>query len=238
MQRKRVMWLLIIGLFFLSVLIGLVSAQTPPGTIFDPVRDMFASWLKGDLSVNVAKYLLVILLTAIIYSILDLTPFLRGEGKSSLRWLVAFIVGFLGTAYLNASDIYAILASYNALGFVLSAAVPFIILLFLSIQTHKDGGPMGRIFSRVIWVGFIVFLVYKLISGYQVGLIKGGMVIGYLIVLGFSLAWAIFLEKEFVKLLFKEERKTMEEKLVRKLKLQSAKRNAEAKSAAEEVSGS
>src|SRR3989344_5338985 len=235
MQRKRVMWLLIIGLFFLSVLIGLVSAQTPPGTIFDPVRDMFASWLKGDLSVNVAKYLLVILLTAIIYSILDLTPFLRGEGKSSLRWLVAFIVGFLGTAYLNASDVYAILASYNALGFVLSAAVPFIVLLFLSIQTHKDGGPLGRIFSRVIWIGFVVFIVYKLISGFNAGLIDKGLMIGYIVVLGASLIWAVWLERVFVKMLFKEELKTVKDQLKRKLELQSAKRNAEAASAEKEV---
>src|SRR3989344_2626572 len=194
MQKGRRIWLLVVGLFFLIFFFGLVSAQT--SAIFDPVKEMFNSWSEGQLSVNVAKYLLVILLTAIIYSVLDLTPFLKGEEKSAIRWVVAFIVGFLGTAYLNASDVYAILASYNALGFVLSAAVPFIILLFLSIQTHKDGGPLGRIFSRVIWIGFIVFLIYKLINGYQTKLIEQGMVIGYLITLGISLAWAIFLEKE------------------------------------------
>lgn len=233
MQKERAFKFVILGVLLSIVLfeaIGFVTAQAG-SPILDPIKKMFIDWQEGQLSVNLAKYLLVALLTAIIYSILDFTPFLKGPDKSTVRGFISLLVSFLSVAYLNSSEVYGILASYSALGFVLSAAVPFVILLFFSITTHKDGGVFGRIFARVIWLGFIAFLAYKIIYGSTltgIGEISNGLAIGYLIVIGVSLVWAFVAEKKFIKFYFREELATAKETLKRELELQQAKRRLEA----------
>ena len=225
MQKRS--WL---GLFVLSLLIvgmfvgfsGVASAQnggTAKEAIFGPVFDMFSGWQKGELDVSIAKYAFWILLTLIIFSIVSLIPFLEKQSYQ-LRTVVSFIIAFLATAYLTPSDIYTMLVSYGALGIVLGAGLPFIILLYSSIELNKSGAG-GKILSKLLWVAFILFLVWKLIYGMFfceisttmkcIGMFEGWVYIGFII---FAIIYAFFGgERLLVNILFKERIKANAEKL-------------------------
>lgn len=209
---SRKSWGLFLGLFtFLSILVSdYVSALTIKQLLFDPVGDMFSSWAGGQLSINIAKYAFWLLLSLIIYVVLDFIPLFKADKQTFIKYLIAFIVGFLATAYLTPDDIYTILISYGALGVVLGAAIPCMILLFFSIRIREKGGPGGAIFSRVLWIAFIIFLIWKAISGMYITEVinegEGWTYIGFVL---FSIGWIIFGEKMVLKALFKEEFKTI-----------------------------
>ena len=150
---------MLISVMLLSLVVGVVAAQTA----FDPVKDMFTEWQGGNLSINIAKYLFLALLTIFIFSIAKTVPFLKRMNQG-LIGLFALIVGFLSTAYLAPQELYDLLLSYNALGMLLGAIIPFIILVFFSIEMGKEGEG-GAIIQKVIWVGFIGFLCYKIYMG-------------------------------------------------------------------------
>ena len=143
-----------------------------------------------------------------IYSIINVIPFLK-DRHPSIKILFSIVVGFLSTAYMSASDIHLLLTSYSALGFVLSAAIPFMILVFFSIEVSKDHSAGGKLFSILIWIAFIVFIFYKVISGYlsTPGLVNGGEALAYLIVIFVSVMWLWFGQKAFLKSLYKSEGK-------------------------------
>jgi len=166
MKKGSVMGLFVLALLMTVSFVGTASAQSLGGQIFDPVKDMFASWTEGDLSVNLAKYVLLLVLTLFIFTILDFVPFVKegGSGKKFIRFVLALAIGFLSMAYLTPSDVYTALAAYSALGVVFSAVVPFLILAFFSMEVAKSGGA-GRILSKGIWIAFGVFLIYKIIDG-------------------------------------------------------------------------
>lgn len=231
-----------LGLLAFAILLvaPAVSALTVQQVVFDPVYAMFAEWGDGDLSVNIAQYLLLILLTLLLYSILDSVPFFdgKGGGKVTIRIISAFIIAFLGIAYLGGGDIYTILASYGALAFVLSAALPFIILAFFSIKIRKEGKAMGVMLSKVLWVAFIGFLIYKLVDGMfgtqVIGQIEGWLYIAAIVGV---ILWLWFLEKSFVKHLFKEEFDQSVDKYKKQLSAQDAKRKADAASIVPDMNG-
>lgn len=237
MQNKRVLTIFVLGLFaslFLVQFASLVAAQTPTtqpassaSNFFDPVKDMFAKWQQGQLSVNIAKYLLWVLVALFVYSILDFLPFMKGRDKAWIRATVSVVIGFLGIAFLNSSDVYTILASYSALGFVLGAVAPFLILLFGSIEVDRHGGIAGKVFVKIVWVAYIIFLVSKLIGGYNTGQVSGGNLIGYLIFLGISIIWVLFAERNFMHWFFNMETSSNMEALRVQTRNQSAKRRIE-----------
>ena len=221
-KKMRIFGLLILGLFLLPILSSFVVAQAPSSSgsavpiasvtsvsdIFDPVKDMFINWEKGQLSVNIAKYLFFILLALIVYSIVGFIPMFRSLG---IKIPLSIIVAFLATAYLAPSDIYTALASYGSLGLVLGAALPFIILLFFSIQINQIRGAGGRILSKALWGAFILFLIWKLVFGmFFCTLANGRKCISLWegwVYIGFIVACLIYLlaERKLLAALFKEE---------------------------------
>lgn len=223
MSQKRVVAFVFLSLVLFSLVAGFVSAQlgipgidpTPDSVlskIFDPVNDLFTNWEKGNLSINLAKYLFWLLVTIFVYSIVGFIPALK-KLHGGAKFLFSLIVGFLSTAYITPSDVYTMLAGYSALGFVLSAFLPLIILLFFSVEISKENNSGGRVISKFMWFAFIVFLVWKLIDG-MFGVTTGGArVISlaqgwiYIAVILFSLLWLWFIEREFLKMLFKADAK-------------------------------
>ncbi|MDO8459619.1 MAG: hypothetical protein Q7S74_00780 [Nanoarchaeota archaeon] len=233
MNKGRVMSTFVFALVLSLVMIQVVSAADA-SAIFDPVKSMFSDWQQGNLSVNIAKYLIFVLLAIFIYGVFDFFPGLKKPGRGPVKAIAAAIVGFLATAYLTPSDVYTTLASYSALGFALSAAIPFAILLFFSIQIAKDGGIGGRIFSKLLWVAFVIFLIWKLLDG-MFGITTGTRVIslaegwGYIGFIIASIAW-IFAERRFVRWMFKEEIHAEVDLFKKQIEEQDAKRKTEAKS--------
>ena len=220
MDKKRVVAFVFLSLMLLSLIAGVVSAQTTwfeklfgvgsssTKSVFDPVKDMFSKWEAGDLSLNLAKYLFWFIVTLFVYSITKFIPGIKVL-HGGAKFLLALVIGFLAIAYMTPSDVYTSLASYTALGFVLSALVPLIILLFFGIEIRREGGMGGRLIAKFMWFIFIVFLAWKLVDGMfgftggkVINLVEGWSYIG---VIAFSLLWILVFEKQFLKMLFKEE---------------------------------
>jgi len=227
MFSKKSFGLIFVSLIFLSVFaslfVGLVSAQgfwenlfgagKPASGVFDPVKNMFSSWESGQLSVNVAKYLFWILVTLFVYSILAFVPVIK-KLHGGAKFFLALIVGFLSTAYITPSDVYTSLAGYSALGLVLSAILPLVILLFFSIEIQKGGGVGGRLVANFMWFIFVVFLVWKLMDGVfgitttdNAKLISPWEGFAYVGIIIFALIWVWFGQKQFLKTLYKQEGK-------------------------------
>ncbi len=221
------------GLFFaslmlLSVLSVFVSAQGDANTLgslkspfegpaqfFDPVKNMFADWESGNLSVNIAKYLIWLIAVLFVYSVLKVIPVLKDKLNGFVHFLLALVIGFLGSAYLTPSDIYTILTGYSALSFVLSALLPMLIIAFFSMEVAKGHNSGGRMIAKVIWFVFILFLVFKLVDG-MFGITSGGVELIskwqgwlYVAVIVFSILWILKFESVFLKSLFKTELKDM-----------------------------
>ena len=175
---------------------------------------MFAGWQEGQLSINIAKYLFFILLALFIYSIFAFVPIIKKQNEF-IKSAMSAIVAFLATAYLTPSDVYTALASYGALGIALGGILPFIILLFFSIEVQKKGGFGGVILSKAVWAIFIVFLIYKIFSGIYfceirgagtstircINAMEGWIYVGLIIA---AFIW-IFSQRAIVKSIFKQE---------------------------------
>ena len=214
MNKKRLFGLFVFSLLAISLFTGFVSAQSMTNDLFDPIKDMFASWQEGDLSVNIAKYLFLFLITMVIFSILEHVPIIGGK-KNKLRWPMALLVAFLATAYLTPSDVYTMLAGYGALGMVVGGIVPFLILMYFSIQMGKSSKTKpnrgGQMFAKFIWFVFILFLVWKLIDGMWgfttggeqiINTVEGFVYLGLIIA---GIIWIWFMEKWVINLLFKNK---------------------------------
>jgi len=166
--KKSVMFWSVLVLLASVFLINFVSAQSLGSKIFDPVKDMFATWNEGNLSVNIAKYVFWAIITLLVFTLLEfIPPFSNSTNKAMpwIRFILGVLIAFLSMAYLTPSDIYTALASYGAMGIVLSAVVPFIIIMFFTMQLSKAEDDSGHMIGNIVWVAFIVFLVYKVISG-------------------------------------------------------------------------
>jgi hypothetical protein len=155
---------LLLTLFFVGVIVAsltLVVAQAP-SDIFDPVRDMFASWDSGDISPNIAKYLFFILLAAFVWSILDTSGIVS---NGIVKWIISVIVSFLSVAYLSVTDIWILLTPYSAFGLTLLFVLPTLILVFFTFRIAFIGGASGVIAQHLIWIIYFVFLVWKFVTG-------------------------------------------------------------------------
>ena len=211
-EKGTIYFSILVTSFLIITSLSLVSAITAQN-VWDPVKEMFTSWEAGDLSINVAKYIFLILITLVIFSILSVVPVLK-DRNAGLRTFIAILVGFLATAYLSASEIHAILLSYGALGFALGAILPALILLFFSIEIDKQGGSGGKILSKVLWIGFIVWLIWKLAGAwYRDEPLEAWEAIGYIVVIVVSAIWIFFAERLILKALFKEELKSAAESI-------------------------
>jgi len=217
----------VISLAFLVMLMAVVIVSAEP--IFEEAKQLFVTdWIAGDFDIGVAKYLFFFLLTILIYSIVGFIPFIKVL-HGGAKFLLSAIVAFLGTAYLTTSDLYTILTNYEALGIVLGAGLPFIILLFFSIEVAKEGKAGGRLASKVMWFAFIVFILYKVIIGIGEGKIDyaEGWAYGGIVIL--SIIYIVY-EGKIMKLIFKEELETHKSNLEREIAEQDAKRKTESKS--------
>ncbi|MBS3081750.1 hypothetical protein J4416_02305 [Candidatus Pacearchaeota archaeon] len=226
MFNKKSIGLIFVSLILFSFVAGIVSAQSSwwqnlfgggssaQSGVFEPVKDLFTNWEKGNLDVNIAKYLFWLIVTLFVYSVVGFIPVLNDKLHGSVKFILALIVGFLSTAYITPSDVYTTLAGYSALGFVLSALLPLIVLLFFSIEISKGDGVGGLMISKFMWFALIIFWVWKLVDG-MFGFTTGGTrVINltqgwiYIGVIAFAVIWLLFLEKQFLKVLFKAEGKS------------------------------
>ena len=194
----------IFSIFFIGILFSLVliSAQTPTEVIFDPLRDLFTNFQEGQLSENVAKYLFFILLAVLVWSVVDTSGFVDND---IIKWVVSLIIAFLGVAYLTPTDIWTLLTPYEALGLTLLFILPSLILVFFTFRIAVVGGAGGVVAQHIIWFIYLIFLIWKFITGITSGKISPNnpitwIFVGILILVGFA---ALF-NKLFIKWFGKE----------------------------------
>lgn len=173
-QNRRLLAITIAAFFVFAFLVGFVNvgkttiAVTGQQTF---ISDLFTSWSAGDFDVNIAKYLLWIMLTLLLFSIFTSVSF---PPNFFVRWLIAIPIAFLSIAYVTPSEILSIINTYSALGITLSVILPFFIVLFfsaalMSVKKIKEL-TAGRILAEVaVWMLFTAFLIYKLIAGMFAG---------------------------------------------------------------------
>ncbi|MEK6919350.1 MAG: hypothetical protein AABW73_04935 [Nanoarchaeota archaeon] len=186
-------------------LTSLVSAQSTAQKIWDPIKDMFTGWQSGNLSVGVAKWLFLFLLVVMIYEIVKFVPVIKNMHRV-VKFIFSLIVGFLATAYLVPEEIKVALVSYGAFGLLLGGIIPFILLVFFSVEMRKEeNGVGGLIVSYVIWIGYIGFLAWRTwdtMKNAPEG--QEWMYYIYLIIIAVSLIF-IFFQRKIMRALFRAE---------------------------------
>ncbi|MBT6182927.1 hypothetical protein HN604_01220 [archaeon] len=161
-NTKKILSYSILGLFLFAFAMNFVAAANPIG-------DWLTVWEEGkDFSANFAKYLFWALLSILIFGVSGAIPGLSGKGKDPLKWAVAIIVGFLSMAYITPHEIFVLMTTYSALGFVLGGVLPFIILTAFTFQLASTGTKkkpaqrlMNKAFAWAMWGAFSLFLIYK-----------------------------------------------------------------------------
>jgi len=155
----KILALIFLSVFSISLIAGVVSAA-----IFDPVKDMFTDWAKGQLSLNVAKYIFIVLFGLFIFAVLRLVPFL-GDNMT-VRIISSSLIAFLAGAYLTPKEVYIVVSSYSALGAVIGVLIPFMIMVAITTELPtKENFYKNKIFGYVLWGLFSVFAIWKAISG-------------------------------------------------------------------------
>jgi len=186
--------LLLISTFIISTYF--VSAVTVPPTItqdsgmyntlfgnvvFKPVQEFWQGWSTGEgINLNVAKILLLIIITLIVYAVLSSIPTLESalfsEDSKILGMLLSLVIGILSTIYLTPKDVFVTIMSYNALGITLGIAIPFLILLTFSTKillsniTRSSAANAfeKRLLTRLslypLWIIFLFYQAYRLLQ--------------------------------------------------------------------------
>lgn len=197
-HEKQILAISIIAFFVFAFALNFVnvsqsSAQSPNIiTGYSILGNLFTNWSGGNLDVSIAKYLFWIILTLFIFSVLNFAKF---PTYGVLQFLIAIAVSFLSTAYLTPAEIFTILTTYSALGLTLSVIVPFLIIIFFSAMLLSNEKLSQMTIAKVmmevmIWLFFVGFLIYKLITGYAGHELSGGMrivIFGVLVISGLIL---------------------------------------------------
>lgn len=186
-KDRRLLAMTIASFFVFAFLVGFINVGETNIVVTGKqtfISDMFTTWTEGNLDLNIAKYLLWIMLTILLFSIFTSVGF---PSNFFARWLISIPVGFLSIAYITPSEIFSIVSTYSALGITLSVILPFFIVLFfsaslMSVRKIRDL-TTGRILAEVgIWILFTAFLIYKLIAG----MFSGNSFGVSMIILGFT----------------------------------------------------
>jgi MFS family permease len=212
-ESMKILGIVLVSIMLVSLLTGIVAANG--GTIFDPVRDLFVEWEEGQLSQNIAKYLFMALLTLLIYAISKHFPFLE-KTEWYINGAISLVIAFLATAYLTPEEIYVMLTAYGAMGMIMGAIIPFIVITFFSIELAKKASFGGTLIQRIIWLGFGVFLIYKLIAGWANNLFGPLEFFLYLGILIVSLGMLVF-NKQIMRKIFHSEIQATKEGLLREV---------------------
>ena len=187
---------LVLGLFLLSM----VSAAP-----IDTLKNIFSG--AGD-GLGFQKVLLFLLVTLLVYSIVNFIPLL-GKQEPWLKGVISIIIGLLGTMWLGATEIYSILNSYETLGIVLTTFIPLIIFMTFTIELVKEE-PKFAFISKIMCVAFFVIMTIKYISPvwawFTTGTAGDGGIFGavaYLITSGIAL-FMIFGQEWVIRTMFKQ----------------------------------
>ncbi len=157
----------LLSLMLVFALLGVVSAQTAGETFF---KDIITQWESGTLSDVIVRVFFAVIVLLLVMTFVGRLPGLGDPDKAWLRWVMGIVITLLATAYLNINELKATFFGYSALGFVLAVAVPFLLLVFFTLDLLnpkklgiKQAG-IAKLLVYVLWIGFAGFILYRIIK--------------------------------------------------------------------------
>jgi hypothetical protein len=111
------------------------------------------------------KFLVFLLIAIIVYGISGMLPFFGDTGNAKLYLHIAFsaIVAFLSILYVTPQEIYASLVGYGAMAVVLTAIIPFMIMIAIYYKLATGPDMWGLLVARTLGIAFVIYLIYRII---------------------------------------------------------------------------
>jgi len=162
---KKVGLSLVLFLLVSSFLIGAFNTSLVSANWLDEgvksLFDVFIDPTNSSIQEEFSKILILALLIVLIYSALGTANFPENAG---LRFILAIIVGLLGTIYFSSSEIISIMESYKAMGLAITLFFPILILAFFTYFTATKGRAAGILSQRILWIFYSVYLFVRLVG--------------------------------------------------------------------------
>ena len=166
----------VIGIFLLItlcsiLLVNFVSAQNAAAdSISTFFSNIFTKWQAGSnagaqVDVTTIKVFLFIILSLLVFSILDTVDLIRN--KPAL-FVISAIVGIISTYYMSQTEIVSITSIYTAFGGAFVTLLPFLILGSFTTRAVMDGNVQLMVMQHIAWGLFSAFLLYSLLLSGQV----------------------------------------------------------------------
>lgn len=149
---KKFLVLGILGLFMISMMGGIVSADSA----WDDLKGFFTSGDEDSaLGMNFAKILLIALVAMIVYSIAAVIPFV--SQNDGVRWSISIIIAVLSFLFISVADIRYILINYQALGVALTTFIPLVIIILFTWEFRKKSPAIAGVVNKLILTLFILY---------------------------------------------------------------------------------
>ncbi len=147
-KAGKILALIILGLFMVSFLVGIVSAQTQlEENVRNFIQENILGPFFGDKEIA-TRSLFAILLFLLLYSIV---PLIFGEEKKVLNFLISVVITALALLWTPSLFIHSIRTEYGAMGAAILAVVPFLIILIFSIRVKN------LFYAQLVWIFFIIY---------------------------------------------------------------------------------
>jgi uncharacterized membrane protein len=156
-------------------------------SIASSTGELFSKWGTGDLSNGFVKYLFWGLISMILYSVLSQVKMFKT--RKFLAGILSIVVGFLSMAYITPDEVFVIMTSYSALGFVLSGGLPFFALIYFTAILAAGTGDTATVkigkkaMAISTWIAFTAFIGYRAMWGNAAAADAGGYI---------ALSWILF----------------------------------------------
>lgn len=206
LNKRKIFFISLLSIFLITFAVQIIAAaMTPQEIVIDPIKAMFTNWTSGQLSINLAKYLFLILMTLLVWSVLDMLGFIQSQ---AVKWAASLVIAFLSVSYLTPTDVWLLLTNYEALGLTLLFVLPLIILFLFTFRIVVVGGAWGVVIQWGMWLMYFLFLIYEYVNGYTTGRIKTNeptswlfivvlVIVGVMVFLNRSITY--MMSKSFIK---------------------------------------
>jgi len=191
-EKTRILSLVILGLFLVSILSSFVIAKT--GSEY--IKDLLAGSISEDVQGIIAKILLMALVALLVYSIAGAIPFV--PDNDTIRWAISIVIAVLSFLFISVDNIKYILVNYEALGVALTTFIPLVIILIFTFEFREKKPELAGIINKLIILLFALYTGFQWFNIEFSGTAPPAMFWAYPVTLVLTLFW-LFIEKLVAK---------------------------------------
>ena len=198
----KVLGLVILGLVFTSMFVGVVSAADLVSPFIDKVSSLldsnnsFSTFFKTLFSPEILFGLLIFLIVFAVISQISLFK------EPWMKIALSIVVSVLAAGFISTDWIKPLVNQYTAIGLTISFVLPFALLFYFI----KEIIPNNGLFQKAIWIIYFVIVSINAIMNWNQADSNLTKTL-YLIIIILSLIM-IFWSKTLMRMLFKEELKS------------------------------